>query len=81
MSNQDKTSERLSGIILQKDKIAEHTFHIKMQSTDFSKIKYIDSKTCNVFLTNPYYNSQSEVRKYSFWAKGNPDLQHLIQRK
>ena len=67
MSNQDKTLEIFCGIILQKDKIAEHTFHIKIQSGEFAKIKYVPGFTVDVFLTNPYYDSQSEVRKYSFW--------------
>lgn len=67
MSNQGTTSEIFTGIILQKNKIAEHTFHVKIQSAEFSKIKYVAGFTADVFLSDPYYNPQSEVRKYSFW--------------
>ncbi|QIH32753.1 FAD-binding oxidoreductase [Sphingobacterium sp. DR205] len=67
MSNQGTTLEIFTGIILQKSKIAEHTIHIKIQSADFSKIKYVAGFTTDVFLSNPYYNPHSVSREYSFW--------------
>jgi len=67
MSNQARTFEIFSGIILQKNKIAEHTYHIKIQSMDLSRIHYIPGFSIDIFLSNPYYNPLSEVRRYSFW--------------
>jgi len=67
MSDQPTRYEIYSGIILQKNKIAEHTYHIKVQSTDFARMHYDAGFTLDVFLSNPYDNPQSEVRPYSFW--------------
>lgn len=67
MSNHINPFEIFSGIILQKNKIAEHSYHIKIQSPDFSRMQYLAGFTVDIFLSNPYYNPHSECRKYSFW--------------
>lgn len=67
MSNQEKTFEIYSGVILQKRQIAPHTYHIKIQSAYFSRIKYQAGLAMEVFLSNPYYDSGSVARTYSFW--------------
>ncbi|MCP1996079.1 FAD-binding oxidoreductase [Flavobacterium sp. HSC-61S13] len=67
MSSQEKTFEIYSGVILQKRQIALHTYHIKIQSAYFSRIKYQAGLAIEVFLSNPYYDSGSVARTYSFW--------------
>lgn len=56
-----------SGIILKKEKIAEHTFYIKVQSHDFAKMHYVPGFTVDFYLGNPYDDLPCENRKYSFW--------------
>ena len=67
MSNQEDKTNTQSGIVLEKQQIAKHTFHIKIQSADFALMKYIPGFTTNIFLGNPYYEKDCECRKYSFW--------------
>lgn len=67
MSNKEEIINTQSGIVLEKEQIAEHTFHIKIQSADFAQMKYIAGFTTNIFLGNPYYEKDCEYRKYSFW--------------
>lgn len=56
-----------SGIVLENKQIAEHTFHLKIQSDDFAKMQYVAGFTVDVFLGNPFYDNLCEDRKYSFW--------------
>lgn len=67
MNSQTKSSDFFTGIILFKNKIAKNTFHIRVQSRDFSQIQYISGCTAEIFLTDPYYSSISEIREYAFW--------------
>lgn len=67
MSNTQEKTNIQSGIVLEKQQIAEHTFHIKVQSAEFALMKYIAGFTTNIFLGNPYYEKDCEYRKYSFW--------------
>ncbi|PWN71596.1 hypothetical protein C1631_002940 [Chryseobacterium phosphatilyticum] len=56
-----------TGIILLKNKIAGHTYHIKVQSRDFPRIQYVAGLVIEIYQTNPYYDHQSNVRRYAFW--------------
>ncbi|MGU3375798.1 hypothetical protein [Chryseobacterium sp. M5A1_1a] len=56
-----------TGIVLLKKKIAKHTYHLKIQSQDFEQLQYIPGLIIEIYLSNPYYHAQTEVRKYSFW--------------
>lgn len=67
MSNQEKSFEIYSGVILQKRQIAPHTYHIKIQSEYFSRIKYQAGLAMEVLLSDPYYDPNSVARTYSFW--------------
>jgi len=67
MSSQEKSFEIYTGVILQKRQIAPHTYHIKIQSAYFSRIKYQAGLAMEVFLSNPYYDPGSVARMYSFW--------------
>lgn len=67
MNSQTKPYDIFTGVILSKNKIAENTFHVRIQSRDFSKIQYTSGCTAEIFLSDPYYDSTSEVREYAFW--------------
>ncbi|KFF25848.1 hypothetical protein [Chryseobacterium vrystaatense] len=67
MNSKIKTSDFFMGIILSKNKIAENTFHIRVQSRDFSQIQYTAGCMAEFFLSNPYYSPCSEAREYAFW--------------
>ncbi|MBL3547714.1 MULTISPECIES: hypothetical protein [Chryseobacterium] len=56
-----------TGIILLKNKIAAHTYHIRIQSQDFSRIQYSPGLMIEFYLSNPYYTTKSEVQPYAFW--------------
>jgi NADPH-dependent ferric siderophore reductase len=56
-----------SGIVLANKQIAAHTFHLKIQSDDFAKMKYAAGFTVDMFLGNPFCGTPCEDRKYSFW--------------
>ncbi|AZA76599.1 hypothetical protein EG347_03225 [Chryseobacterium sp. G0186] len=56
-----------TGIVLLKKKIAEHTYHLKIQSQDFEQLQYIPGLILEIYLSNPYCHAQTEVQKYSFW--------------
>ncbi|MDR6922615.1 MULTISPECIES: hypothetical protein [Chryseobacterium] len=51
------------GIVLLKTKIAAHTYHLKIQSSDFLQ----QGNTAEFFFSNPYYDPQSKVHQYPFW--------------
>lgn len=55
------------GIVIQHAKIAEYTYHIKIQSVDLSSLKYLAGLTTEVYLSNPFYDSGALVRKFSVW--------------
>lgn len=65
--NNQKDSIIQSGTVLENKQIATHTFHLKIQSDDFSKMQYVAGFTVDIFLGNPFYDSNCENRKYSFW--------------
>ncbi|HCA09607.1 hypothetical protein [Chryseobacterium sp.] len=67
MNSKPKPSDFFSGNILSKNKIAENTFHIRIQSRDFSQLHYAAGYTAEIFLSDPYYNPETEVREYAFW--------------
>ncbi|MCT2563891.1 hypothetical protein [Chryseobacterium herbae] len=67
MNSQTQSSDFFSAIILSKNKIAENTFHIRIQSRDFSQIQYAAGYTAEIFLSDPHYNPDSEIREYAFW--------------
>ncbi|RBL89865.1 SIP domain-containing protein [Chitinophaga flava] len=67
MGHRKEASIIQSGIVLMKEKIARHTFHIKVQSQDFSQMQYVPGFTAQFFLGNPHYDIDCEDRKYSFW--------------
>jgi NADPH-dependent ferric siderophore reductase len=68
MNNSERQpSDIFTGIILSKNKIAYDTFHIKVQSRDFSTIQYAAGYTAEIFLCNPYYSPRSRSREYAFW--------------
>ena len=56
-----------SGTVLENKQIAAHTFHLKIQSNDFIKMKYSAGFTIDIFLGNPFKDANCEDRKYSFW--------------
>lgn len=66
MNNQkEPTIQR--GTVLENRQIAEHTFHLKIQSDDFSKMQYISGFTADIFSGNPIDDGFCNNRKYSFW--------------
>ncbi|WP_223607852.1 hypothetical protein [Chryseobacterium sp. OSA05B] len=67
MNGQTQPHDFFSGMILSKNKIAENTFHIRIQSRDFSQIPYVAGYTAEIFLSDPYYNLQREIGEYAFW--------------
>lgn len=56
-----------SGIVLKNEQIAEHTFHLKIQSESFSEMDYEAGFTVNMYLGDPLLDASCEDRKYSFW--------------
>ncbi|MET3036630.1 hypothetical protein ABXT08_11035 [Chryseobacterium sp. NRRL B-14859] len=50
------------GIIILKNKIATDSYHLKIQSRDFSKLPYATGQTVEFILNNPYSDVQKEVR-------------------
>lgn len=67
MSIQDHSTVIQKGIVLHNKKIAEHTFHLKIQSEDFKSMEYIAGFTLEIYLGNPLEQPETENRKYSFW--------------
>ncbi|OIN55680.1 hypothetical protein BLX24_28800 [Arsenicibacter rosenii] len=67
MGHRNDPNDMYSGVILKKEKIAEHTFHLKVQSSDFAQMNYVPGFTADVYVGNPYDNPFCEHRKYSFW--------------
>ncbi len=65
--NHQKELTIQSGTVLENKKIAEHTFHLKVQSDDFGKMQYVAGFTADIFLGNPFHDNHCEDRKYSFW--------------
>lgn len=56
-----------TGIILLKNKIAAQTYHLRIQSQDFSQMQYVTGMMIEFYLSNPCYNTQSKSMKYTFW--------------
>jgi len=67
MGHRNDPNDIYSGVILKKEKIAEHTFHIKVQSSDFAQMNYVPGFTVDVYVGNAYDDLFCEHRKYSFW--------------
>ncbi|NCT73728.1 MAG: hypothetical protein GXC78_04310 [Chitinophagaceae bacterium] len=65
--NRQKELTIQSGSVLENKQIASHTFHLKIQSSDFIRMKYIAGFTADFFLGNPLVDLHCEDRKYSFW--------------
>ncbi|MGG7438069.1 hypothetical protein ACQ7CU_08305 [Chryseobacterium arthrosphaerae] len=56
-----------TGIILLKNKIAAHTYHIRIQSQDFSQIQSVTGSAIDIYQSNPHYDLQPVVQQYAFW--------------
>lgn len=56
-----------TGIILLKNKIAAHTYHIKIQSQDFSQIQSVMGSAIDIYQSNPHYDLHPVVQQYVFW--------------
>ena len=56
-----------SGTVLENRQIAAHTYHLRIQSEDFAQMEYAAGFTVDVYLGNPFYDTDCEDRKYSFW--------------
>lgn len=66
---QARTSEDQlqKALVLGNTRIAKHTYHLKIQSDDFTKMAYCPGFTLDLYLGNPVLQPGTGHRKYSFW--------------
>ena len=67
MSNQKIIPNIFTGSIIQKNKITQHVFHLKVQSTDFSNMSCVAGAIVEVLLSNTSHYQNSEAVQYPFW--------------
>lgn len=66
MSNQKIIPNIFTGRIIQKNKITQHVFHLKVQSTDFSNMSCVAGAIVEVLLSNTSHYQNSEAVQYPF---------------
>ncbi|WP_413534034.1 hypothetical protein [Empedobacter brevis] len=67
MINQHLASTIYCGTVIHHSQIAKNIYHIKLQSTNLAKFRYVAGLTLEVYLSNPYANAESLFQKFSVW--------------
>ncbi|TGN24245.1 FAD-binding oxidoreductase [Empedobacter tilapiae] len=67
MIDQSSISNIYCGTVIHHAQIAKHIYHIKIQSMNLSKLKYVAGLTTEIYLSNPFSNTKTLLRKFSVW--------------